>query len=280
MKKLWKIAALVLSLVLVVGCFAACGSSDDVDEPDAGAEATSEAGTTEASESDRLADGVLTVGTNATFPPFEYLGDDGTPDGFDIALIKLIGEKIGVEVEVVDMEFDSLCASVGNRIDVAIAGMTVDPEREKTVDFSDNYYKAIQNVLVAADNTEITDMSSLAGKTIGVQLGTTGDKVATEDVENAEVKQYTSYSLAVEDLKNGNVDAVIIDQTPGEIFAGQNTEELKLLGAENFDFEDEYYAIACPERDTALVARINAALSEIQSSGEFDMLVDEYIGNN
>lgn len=277
MKKLWKIAALVLSLVLVVGCFAACGSSDDVDEPDAGAEATSEAGTTEAAESDRLADGVLTVGTNATFPPFEYLGDDNAPDGFDIALIKLIGEKIGVEVEILDMEFDALCTSVGNRIDVAIAGMTVDPEREKTVDFSDNYYKAIQNVLVAADNTDITDMASLAGKTIGVQLGTTGDFIASDDVENADVRQYNSYALAVEDLKNGNVDAVIIDQNPAQVFAAENPDEVKLLGPESFGFSEEFYAIACPEGDTALVARINAALSEIQSSGEFDALVAEYI---
>lgn len=277
MKKLWKIAALVLSLVLVVGCFAACGSSDDVDEPDAGAEATSEAGTTESVESDRLADGVLTVGTNAAFPPFEYLGDDGTPDGFDIALIKLIGEKIGVEVEILDMEFDALCTSVGNRIDVAIAGMTVDEEREQTVDFSDNYYQAIQNVLVAADNTDITDMASLAGKTIGVQLGTTGDFIASDDVENADVRQYNSYALAVEDLKNGNVDAVIIDQNPAQFFAAENPDEVKLLGPESFGFSEEFYAIACPEGDTALVARINAALSEIQSSGEFDALVAEYI---
>lgn len=277
MKKLWKIAALVLSLVLVVGCFAACDSNEDISEPDTGAEVTGEAGTTEALDSDRLADGVLTVGTNAAFPPFEYLGDDGTPDGFDIALIKLIGEKIGVEVEIVDMEFDALCTSVGNRIDVAIAGMTVDPEREKTVDFSDNYYKAIQNVLVAADNTDITDMASLAGKTIGVQLGTTGDFIASDDVENANVRQYNSYALAVEDLKNGNVDAVIIDQNPAQVFAAENPDEVKLLGPESFGFSEEFYAIACPEGDTALVARINAALSEIQSSGEFDALVAEYI---
>lgn len=277
MKKLWKIAALVLSLVLVVGCFAACDSNEDISEPDTGAEVTGEAGTTEALDSDRLADGVLTVGTNAAFPPFEYLGDDNTPDGFDIALIKLIGEKIGVEVEIVDMEFDALCTSVGNRIDVAIAGMTVDEEREQTVDFSDNYYQAIQNVLVAADNTEITDMASLAGKTIGVQLGTTGDFIASDDVENADVRQYNSYALAVEDLKNGNVDAVIIDQNPAQVFAAENPDEVKLLGPESFGFSDEFYAIACPKGDTALLARINAALAEIQSSGEFDALVAEYI---
>ena len=206
----------------------------------------------------------------------KYLGDDGDPDGFDIALIEAIGEKLGVTVEVMDMEFDSLCTSVGNRIDVAIAGMTVDPEREKTVTFSDTYYKAIQNVLVPADDTAITDMASLEGKVIGVQQGTTGDMIADE-IAGADVRRYNTFALAVEDLKNGNLDAVIIDQNPAEVFAGENEGVLKLLGAENFGFTDEYYAIACPKDDTALVASINAALAALQTDGTFDALVAEYI---
>ena len=266
MKKVWKIAALMLSLVLILGCFAACGEKT----PTNGEEGTTagEVGTTVAAQSARLADGVLTVGTNAAFPPFEYLGDDGEPDGFDIALIEAIGEKLGVTVEVMDMEFDSLCTSVGNRIDVAIAGMTVDPEREQTVTFSDNYYKAIQNVLVAADNTEITDMASLEGKAIGVQQGTTGDMIATDEIPNAEVKRYNTFALAVEDLKNGNLDAVIIDQNPAEVFAAENEGVLTLLGAENFGFVDEYYAIACPKDDSANAVTWNSLIDVIAQSAE------------
>ncbi len=105
---------------------------------------------------DPLADGVLTVGTNAEFPPFEYVGDDGEPDGFDIALIKAIGEKLGVDVEVENMEFDSLVASIGSKIDVAIAGMTVTDERKNMVDFSDSYYQAVQYVLVPKE-TDIAE---------------------------------------------------------------------------------------------------------------------------
>ena len=275
MKKVWKIAALMLSFALILGCFAACGETKT---PTADSEHTTEGegGTTVMTQSSRLTDGVLTVGTNAAFPPFEYLGDDGDPDGFDIALIEAIGEKLGVTVEVMDMEFDSLCTSVGNRIDVAIAGMTVDPEREKTVTFSDTYYKASQNVLVPADDTAITDMASLEGKVIGVQQGTTGDMIADE-IAGADVRRYNTFALAVEDLKNGNLDAVIIDQNPAEVFAGENEGVLKLLGAENFGFTDEYYAIACPKDDTALVASINAALAALQTDGTFDALVAEYI---
>lgn len=270
MKKTFKILALILSLVFVIGCFAACGEKNPVDGSDTTTEPVKTVST-------RLEDGKLTVGTNAEFPPFEYLGDDGKPDGFDIALINAIGKKMGVEVEVLDMEFDSLCTSVGSKIDVAIAGMTVDAERLDTVDFSDSYYKAIQNVLVAADNTDITDFDSLSGKKIGVQLGTTGDFIASDDVKDAEVKQYKSFALAVEDLKNGNLDAVIVDQNPAQVFAADNKDSLKLIEAEAFDFSDEYYAIACPKGDTALVSAINAALAELQTSGEFDALVKEYI---
>ena len=97
-----------------------------------------------------LVDGVLNVGTNAEFPPFEFVGDDGEPDGFDMALIKAIGEKLGVEVAVENMEFDSLVASIGSKIDVAIAGMTITDERKNMVDFSDEYYEAVQYVIVPA----------------------------------------------------------------------------------------------------------------------------------
>ena len=118
-----------------------------------------------------LVDGVLNVGTNAEFPPFEFVGDDGEPDGFDMALIKAIGEKLGVDVVVENMEFDSLVASIGSKIDVAIAGMTITDERKNMVDFSDEYYEAVQYVIVPADS-EIASAKDLEGKNIGVQLET------------------------------------------------------------------------------------------------------------
>ncbi len=169
-----KIAVLLILAMTVA--FAGCGSNEsaDADKKEEKTENTSKEDTKEDSAGDVLADGVLTVGTNAEFPPFEYLGDDGQPDGFDIALINAIGEKLGVDVEVENMEFDSLVASIGNKIDVAIAGMTVTDERKNAVDFSDSYYQAVQYVIVPLDS-DIKEASDLNGKNIGVQLGTTGD---------------------------------------------------------------------------------------------------------
>lgn len=259
--------------------FAGCGGapqSDEakdntsVSEPDGGAAVFG----TEASDGDLLADGVLTVGTNAEFPPFEYVGDDGEPDGFDIALIKAIGDKLGVEVEVENMEFDSLVASIGSKIDVAIAGMTVTEERQGMVDFSDSYYKAVQYVLVPAE-TDIASAEDLAGKTIGAQLGTTGDYMI-EDFEGATAKQYNKAVDAVNDLISGRLDAVIVDKNPALVFADKFSGEIQYM---DFSFEPEDYAIALPKGDAALADAVNGALAELKSDGTFDELVSQYIEN-
>ena len=220
-------------------------------------------------------DNKLVVGTNAEFPPFEFIGDDGQPDGFDIALIKAIGEKMGMEVVVEDMAFDSLVAAVGNKIDVAIAGMTVDEERKQSVDFSDNYYEALQYVVVNKDST-IATAEDLKNKTIGVQLGTTGMYTA-EAIEGADVKEYNKAVDAVNDLINGRVDAVIIDKNPALVFADKFSDDVVALDGANFAFAAEYYAIACP-KGSDLVEKINAALAELKADGTFDTLVTQYIG--
>lgn len=217
----------------------------------------------------------LIVGTNAEFPPFEYVGEDGQPEGFDVALIKAIGEKMGREVTVEDMAFDSLVAAVGTKIDVAIAGMTVDEERKQSVDFSDNYYEALQYVIVSADS-EIASMADLENKVIGVQMGTTGMYKA-EEVTGATVQNYNKAVDAVNDLMNGRVDAVIVDKNPALVFADKYSDKVKALDGAAFDFETEYYAIACP-KGSSLTAEINKALEELKADGTFDALVEQYIG--
>ncbi len=217
----------------------------------------------------------LTVGTNAAFPPFEYVGDDGNPDGFDIALIKAIGEKAGYEVQIQDMEFDSLVSSIGNKIDVAIAGMTVTEERKNMVDFSEPYYEAVQNVLVAK-GSDIATAADLEGKKIGVQLGTTGEFIADE-IPGAEVSAYNKAVDAVNDLNNGRVDCVIVDKNPAEVFGAQFSDKVDVLGGEQFDFEPENYAIALPKGDTELAEKINSALKELKADGTYDSLVSKYI---
>lgn len=282
-----KLMALILAGAMVFA-LAACGSSSNAPTASgsasgsASAEATASgapAASADAEVSDVLADGKLVVGTNAAFPPFEYLGDDGTPTGFDMALIQAIGDKLGVEVEIQDMEFDALVTSIGNKIDIAIAGMTITEERKNAVDFSDPYYDAVQMVILPADS-EIASLDDLSGKNLGCQIGTTGDfliqDMMAEDstITNAE---YNKGVDAVNDLLNGRLDAVIIDKNPAQVFQGQFPDDLKLLEGDDFGFENEQYAIAMPKGDTALVNAINKALAELKADGTYDQLVAEYI---
>ena len=248
--------------------------AEDTTEEAAPAEET----TAEAAASEALADGVLTVGTNAEFPPFEYVGDDGEADGFDIALIKAIGEKLGVEVQVENMEFASLVTSIGSKIDVAIAGMTVTDERKESVDFSDPYYEAVQYVILP-EGSEIATADDLVGKTIGVQLGTTGDFIAS-DIADTTVSQYNKAVDAVNDLINGKVDCVIIDKNPALVFESKFEGQVTAVDGAQFGFEAEEYAIAMPKGDSALVEQVNAALAEIKADGTFDQLVATYIESN
>lgn len=285
MKK--KITALVLMAAMaaaLAGCGAAAAPADG-----AAADTAAETTETDAEESDdtaslaeaagsALADGILTVGTNAAFPPFEYVGDDGKPEGFDIALIQAIGGKLGVKVEVQDMEFDSLVTSIGSKIDVAIAGMTVTEERKAMVTFSDPYYDAVQYVILPADSS-IEFIEDLKGKNIGCQLGTTGNYLIEDSIEGATAQTYNKAIDAVNDLINGKLEAVIIDQNPAEVFAKNHPDEIKLIAGADFGFEAEQYAIAMPKDDTALAEAVNAALEEMKSDGSYDALVEQYINS-
>ena len=261
MKK--KLVATVVATMMMIGTLAGCGSA-----------ATSE--TAGAGNAGSAAKETLVVGTNAAFPPFEYVGDDGNPDGFDIALIKAIGEKIGMEVQVQDMEFDSLVSSIGNKIDVAIAGMTVTEERKNTVDFSDSYYSAVQAVIVPKGSS-IATADDLKNAKIGVQLGTTGEFIADE-IEGADVSAYNKAVDAVNDLNNGRVDCVIVDKNPASVFGAQFSDKVDVLEGNQFGFEQENYAIALPKGNTELADKINNALKELKSDGTYDELVSKYIG--
>ena len=253
MKK--KIIAAAMAALVTVMSLAGCGSS----APAAGGSSN----------------GTLVVGTNTAFPPFEYVGDDGNPDGFDIALIKAIGDKIGMDVQIQDMEFDSLVSSIGGKIDVAIAGMTVTEERKNTVDFSDSYYEAVQAVLVPKGSA-IATADDLKNLKIGVQLGTTGEFIADE-IEGATVSAYNKAVDAVNDLNNGRVDCVIVDKNPAEVFGAQFSDKVDVVPGTNFDFEPENYAIALPKGNTELADKINNALKELKADGTYDSLVSKYI---
>lgn len=220
-------------------------------------------------------DNVLVVGTNAEFPPFEYLNDKAEVDGFDIALMKAIGENLGMEVKIENMEFKGLIAALKTgKINCIAAGMTVTDERKENADFSDSYYKASQYILAPKD-AKITSMDDLKGMKIAVQEGTTGDFIATDDVENSTVKRFKKGVDAVQELKNGRVDCVIIDSNPAQVFAKQFDGEIELIKAKFF--EPENYAIAVAKGDKELLNKINKALKELKADGTYDKLVKKYI---
>ncbi len=240
--------------VLLLTAFAGCKKED--------AKETT-GGTTEAAvaESPVLKKDVIVVGTNAEFPPFEYMLDDGvTPDGFDMALIKEIGKKLGKQVKIENMDFDSVLAAIGNKVDIAIAGLTVDEERLLQVDFSDTYFTAVQSIIVRENDDRIKSADDLKGKKIGVQLGTTGDYIATDDIEGATVERYKKAITAVLDLVNNRVDAVLIDSATAEALSKANKGTKVIKG----DFDPEYYAIAIPKGDKALQDAINTLLLRLR----------------
>lgn len=278
-----KFMAMLMATALCVATLSACGNNaaDNAGTSAASTESTATESTetettTEGTEATEATDGqVFTVGTNAEFPPFEYVGDDGEPDGFDVALIKAVGEKLGMEVKVENMEFDSLVSSIGNRIDAAIAGMTVTDERKEQVDFSNPYYEAVQYVIVAADS-DIATADDLKNKTIGSQLGTTG-MFLSEDIEGATAQTYNRAIDAVNDLVNGRVDLVIVDKNPAQVFETKFEGKVKIIDGAEFGFETEEYAIALP-KGSDMVEKVNQALDDLKADGTFDKLVAEYIG--
>jgi len=223
----------------------------------------------------------LLVGTNAEFPPFEYINNDGKEDGFDIALIKAIGKEMGYDVTIKNMEFKSLIASITTGgLDASIAGMTITEDRKQSVDFSDAYYTATQYIIVPIDS-KITSLADLNGKDIAVQEGTTGDFLASPADDNdvitdasTNVKRFKKGTDAVLELKNGGVDAVVIDANPAQEFVKANKESLKYVVE---DTSTEEYAIAVKKGNSVLLADLNEGLSRIKANGTFDQLVASYI---
>ncbi len=210
--------------------------------------------------------------TNAAFAPYEYLGSDNQVAGVDVEISKAIAEKLGVTLEVVNMDFDGLIAALaGGKGDLIAAGLTVDDERKQSVDFSDVYADATQLIIVPESNTDIKGPDDLKGKTIGVQLGTTGDIYAS-DIEEATVKQYKTAIEAGLDLKNGKLDAVIIDTLPAKNIVDSN-EGLKLIDT---PLTDEHYAIAVQKGDAGFVALINEVIKGLQESGQVEKWTEQH----
>lgn len=219
----------------------------------------------------------LVMGTNASFPPYEFTDAEGKIVGIDAEIAEAIAEKLGMKLEIKDMEFTSLLTAVqGGSVDMVLAGLTVNDERKQQVDFSDTYSTGIQAIIVP-EGSEITSVDDLyadgASFTVGVQSGTTGDIYCTDDFGADNVKQFENGSLAVAALKNGQVDCVVIDNEPAKAYVKANTG-LKVLDTE---YAVEDYAIALNKNNTELNGKINNALKELIADGTVKKIVDKYI---
>lgn len=243
---------------------AACGGGDSAPS------ATGEGG-----EAPDSAAAVLRVATEPAFPPFEFQAEDGELQGFDIDLMNAIGEEAGVEIQFESLPFDGIIPALqAGTVDAAISGMTITEERLQTVDFSRPYIKAGLAIAVKADNTDITSLEDLAGKKIAVQIGTTGADQAAE-VDGAVISTFDSAPLALQELANGNVDAVINDAPVTlDAIASGNIEGLKVVGEL---VTEEFYGIALP-KGSENVDLINDALMALMENGTYAEIYQKWFG--
>ena len=293
-----KFFAMALSCALCLSMLAGCGDSAASSAPAASAAETAtaapaetaaaaetsvkdeapaaEAGsTTEAAATDftTVEDGKLHMATNATFPPYESIADDGSFEGIDVDIAGKIAEKLGLELVVDDMEFGSIITSVQTgKEDIAMAGLTVTDERKQNVDFTDSYATGVQVVIVPEDS-DIKTIDDLQGKLIGCQESTTGYLYTTDDYGEDMVTAFPSGTSAVQALLTGKIDCVVIDKQPAEAYVAQN-EGLKILDTE---YVTENYAIGVSKDNTALRDAVNNALKELIDDGTVQSILDQYI---
>jgi len=217
------------------------------------------------------------VGTDAAFPPMEFVDENKNIVGFDIDLMNAIATEMGFEIEYKNTAWDGIFAGLeGGSYDAILSAVTITDERKQKYDFSDPYINAGQAVVVRADETAIKSHEDLPGKTVGAQIGTTG-AFAVEKIEGATLKEYDSIDLALLDLVNGNIDAVVVD-TPvaadyalaSETFQGK----LKIVGEA---FTEEYYGLVVRKGETDLVTLFNEGLKKVQASGEYDKIYAKWI---
>ena len=266
MKKLTKITVALLAGIMLLG-FAACGSSNSKDK-----------------EGEKK---TLTMATNAAFPPYEYYEGDKIV-GIDAEVAKAIADKLGYELKIEDMDFNSIITAVQTgKVDMGVAGMTVTEDRKKNVNFTDSYATGIQSIIVKEDSsiTSVDDLGKLLeeGKKflIGVQQSTTGDIYCSDTPDNGgygedHVTKFTTGANAVQALVTGKVDCVIIDNEPAKKFVEAN-KGLKILDTE---YAVEDYAIAISKDNNELLKKVNDALKELIADGTVKNIVGKYIKAN
>ena len=277
MKKISRRSFMAAAAVSVAAlALTACGgSASSAASSVASSAASSEASSAAAAELATVEAGKLTMATNATFPPYEMTTDAGTIEGIDVDTAKAIAEKLGLELQIDDMDFDAALLSVQQgKADIVMAGVTVTDERKAVMDFSDSYATGIQSIIVP-EGSDIASPDDLSGKKIGTQRGTTGYIYCSDDFGEDSVVAYDNGLTAVQALNNGQVDAVVIDNAPAKEYVAANPG-LKVLDT---SYAEEDYAIGMA-KGSALEDAVNKALEELKADGTLQAIVDKYINAN
>ena len=268
----------VAGLTVAALALTACGGSSSTASSAAAssvassAAASSEAASAAATELTTVEAGKLTMATNATFPPYEMTTDAGEFEGIDIETAQAIADKLGLELQIDDMDFDAALLSVQQgKADIVMAGVTVTDERKAVMDFSDSYATGIQSIIVP-EGSDIASPDDLAGKKIGTQRGTTGYIYCSDDFGDENVVAYDDGLTAVQALNNGQVDAVVIDNAPAKEFVAANPGLVIL----DTSYAEEDYAIGMA-KGSSLEDAVNAVLEELKADGTLQSIVDKYI---
>ena len=268
MKKLF---ALLLTLAMVLS-LAACGgdtTAEDTTGDDTNTETQEPTGDTTLTT---VEEGKLIMSTNAAFPPYEMTDDSGNVVGIDAEIAAAIAEKLGLELQIDDMDFDAAQLAVQNgKSDICMAGLSVTGDRLLVMDFSDSYATGVQ-VVIVKEGSDVT-LDNLGEQMIGTQRATTGNIYCTDEFGEDHVVAYDDGIVAVQDLVNGKVDCVVIDQAPAQEFVAANPG-LTILDTE---YANEDYAIGMAKGNTALVEAVNGALNELISDGTVQSIIDSYI---
>jgi len=263
----------LLGLALVsTAALALAGCAGGTDAPSSDG-ATDEYGLVEA--------GVLTVCSDIPYPPFEFEGgDNGTGyTGFDVDLLNAIAGQLDLTLAIEVTNFDALqsgTALVAGNCDIGGSAMTITPEREENIDFSDPYYDSLQSLLVPADS-DIESIDDLDGKNVGVQQGTTGEIYATENATGATLVQFPSDGELWPAIQAGQIDAILQDQ-PVNIEHEKADSGYKIV--EEYDTDEQYGFAFAKDEKTELREAVNAALQDLRDSGEYDTIYDSYFSAN
>lgn len=224
------------------------------------------------------ADKELIVGTDAAYAPFESENSDKTVSGFDIDVLKAIAEKAGLKLRFINTPWEGLFNQLasGDR-DILVSAITITDERKKVMDFSDPYFEAAQLIAVPVKST-VTKMDDLKKLKIGVQTGTTGDEIVGNLVgkSNSNIKRFEGTPLAIKELENGGVDAVVADNGVITNFQKNNASAFKVVT--DASFKKEYYGIAVKTGNVELLKKINQGLAAIKADGTYDKIYQNYFG--